>query len=124
MERKDMENVLNNLFSKGMEVNLEDETFDIIKIDSSERISCKNFSDWITIFAEEGNIHPLDKEKFLNSFNIDVLRDKICQFPYKVKYRRHVKDGIYIPVMAFMIESSKSLPNKKIMLLGIIPLNT
>lgn len=120
MERQDMANVLQALFTKGMEINLEDESFEIIKIDSDEKICCKHFTDWINIFIDEGNIEEKDVEKVKNFLSIENMK-KLKGMDY-INYHRFAGvelggEKIFINVSAILIPSVK----ENIVLLGIIP---
>lgn len=123
MERQDMVNVLNSIFTKGILINLNDETFEILKEDGTWNERCTHFSDWINIFIDEGNIHPSYIETVKNTLNIEHM--KLVKTPRYINYRRFagVVDGVktYIRVTAILIPSVLSTEENPVMLLGIIP---
>lgn len=120
MERQDMANILNVLFTKGIEVNTEDETFEIVKLATEETTRCSNFTDWINIFIDEGNVEEQDIEKVKNFLSIENMK-KLKNMDF-INYRRFAGielggDKIFINVSAILMPSVK----ENIVLLGIIP---
>lgn len=120
-----MVNVLHFLFMKGIEINLDDESFEIIKIRSGESKSCKNISDWINIFVEEGNVHPDDIESFLRFNNVDNFRTHFnnSDKPLTFKYRRRLGSE-WESVMTLVTKSCKWSDQNPRIIMGIMSLNT
>lgn len=69
----DTEHLLKKNYIKVLEVNLATDEFTALCLDKDERISGTTFTDWVRIFAEEGNIAKEMCDRYYNFFNINTL---------------------------------------------------
>lgn len=118
-----MINVLHFLFIKGVEINLNDETFKIIKIKNGETTSCNNISDWFSIFVTEGNVSPNDIINFLTFHNVGYLKEhfKNSDIPITLNYSRR-NGNSWEPVKSIVTKSVKWTEDNPIVVLGIMPI--
>lgn len=95
--------ILNAAFTKIMKVNCVTGEFAIYKKNNDEPILSSNFFDWIEIFAEEGNIHDSDKEKYINFYD---LRNIAAGTPTQsCEYKRRA-GARWTTVRAIIVKSS------------------
>lgn len=86
--------VLTTLYIKILKINITDDSFTIIDMDSNEKKSERGFaehiSDWLSGFAKSGQVHPEDSEDFLFKTDLNFMREyfKIGKTELLITYRR------------------------------------
>lgn len=72
--------MLSNTYQKILRINLTTDSHEDLKLDDSEITPEKGFSEnisqWLTGFAETGQVHPNDREAYLLFTNINSLREQ------------------------------------------------
>lgn len=97
--QKDAHKALCDLYTKILKINVTDDSYQIINMDMAEQTEEKGFADsiseWLTSFAEYGNVHSDDLEEYLKLTNIQYLRDYFAgdKTSLHVIYRRKFADG-------------------------------
>lgn len=84
IEHSELVKIVNATFTKIMKV-FSDNTFIIFKKNEGEQVLRYNFSDWIKIFMDDGNVHEDDKEKYLDFYNyerimLDAQPIQMCEY--------------------------------------------
>ncbi|MCQ2535777.1 MAG: diguanylate cyclase, partial [Lachnospiraceae bacterium] len=87
-------------YIKILSVNLSEDNYRIIKTNESEMKKDKGYSDesiskWLTLFAQSGQVHPEDKDRFIEKTNLDYLRRYFEKHDddFTLIYRRKIEDG-------------------------------
>lgn len=86
--------VLTSLYIKILKINITEDSFTIIDMDSNEKTLEKGFSnhisEWLSGFAKSGQVHPEDSEDFLFKTDLNFMRDyfKIGKTELMIIYRR------------------------------------
>lgn len=94
-----------DLYAKILKINITRDLYYIVKVDTSEKVEDKGFSDtisgWFTGFAKSGMIHSDDISEFLSKTNIDYLRKYFYEGESRLSiyYRRQLPNGITNVVM-------------------------
>ncbi len=97
-----------NLYTKILKINLTDDSYSIINMDTNEKTAEKGFSDkiseWLKGFAETGHVHEDDMEEYVKKTDINYLKDyfKHDKTSISIFYRRKYEEG-YKQVMMEMI---------------------
>ena len=89
---------LSAIYYKILKINLDDDSFEIIKASDEERMRYEHLakiSDWWRMFAEDGNIHPGDIDEYKAFTDIDSLRRTFTgsDITLSCRYRRKSNDG-------------------------------
>lgn len=97
----DTSKLLLSAYIKVLRLNLTDETFDEVKVISSDLDINSGYStniyEWMSGFAVSGGVHPDDIKKFLDFCNIERLRQEFSSGKETVslRYRRRVNDSFH-----------------------------
>lgn len=79
-------------YYKALKVNLTEDSYTVITDDFEEQAGSGSLSRWLGEFAEQGRVHPDDRERFLNSTDIRFLRAFFLRrdrtSPFVFSYRR------------------------------------
>lgn len=89
-------NVLSSIYYKILKINLTKDSFNIIKMQDEERAAFSpeitKISQWWTVFAESGNVHPEEMDIYKEFTDIDRLKEHFRADPTKesCRYRRKI----------------------------------
>ncbi|MCR4745791.1 MAG: sensor domain-containing diguanylate cyclase [Lachnospiraceae bacterium] len=76
---KDAHSALYKLYSKILKIDISNDTYQIIDMDSMEQTAEKGFSDkissWLSEFGKLGQVYPDDLQEYLNRTDIQFMRD-------------------------------------------------
>jgi len=94
----DAHKALCNLYTKILNVNLTDDSYQIVNIDESERNQeefATSISEWLSSFGKSGRVHPEDLEEYLRKTDINYLKDYFLNNDktLQIFYRRKYDDG-------------------------------
>lgn len=117
----DTERLLKAYYTKVLEVDLNADTFHALCLDQDERIASTAFTDWIRIFADEGNVPEAEKERFIEAFNrlslIELMKTKDT---VTINYlRKSQKNKCYYITEAEIFRSTKWSENNPIVIVAI-----
>lgn len=88
-----------NLYTKILKINITDDTYSIVNMDSSEQTAEKGFADtissWLTGFGKSGQVHEDDLESYLQRTDLVFLREYFMKHKssISIQYRRKYADG-------------------------------
>lgn len=109
-------------YTKILKVNLSDDTYKIIQIDSCEKSSefgfAENISDWLRNFGLAGQVHPNDLDNYLAQTNIDYLRNYFrsgCS-TLGIFYRRRSAFGYDAVMMEILKAADYTAANQNVFL--------
>lgn len=124
----DASKLLLSAYIKVLRINLTDETFDEIKVVSSDIDTSAGYStniyQWMSGFAFSGGVYPDDVDRYLDFCNIDQLRKKFASGKdvLSIRYRRKAGDA-YRYVRMSIRKSASYEEDKQIVLLTIEDIN-
>lgn len=111
-----------NLYTKILKINLTNDSYTIVNMDTSEQTQEKGFSnkisEWLHGFGKSGQVHSEDLAEYLEKTDINYLREyfKHDKTSISVFYRRKYSDG-YKQVMMEMIPADDfSINNQSLFL--------
>lgn len=99
------------LYTKILKINVTEDTFQIVNMDTEEKTVEKGFDDkiskWLSNFGTSGQVHPEDLEDYLAKTSLEYISSyfKRNQKPLAVFYRRKFTEG-YKRVMMEMIPAN------------------
>ena len=111
-----------NLYTKILKVNITDDTYTIVNMDSSEMTSEKGFADtisaWLTGFGKSGQVHKDDIEGYLRKTDLEYLREyfKEGKTYISIQYRRKYADGFKQVAMDMIPADDYSVENQTLFL--------
>lgn len=94
-----------DLYTKILKVNITRDIYHIVKVDVSEKVQDRGFSEtisgWLSGFAKSGMVHSDDVSEFLRQTEINYLRRYFSEGKCRLSicYRRQFPDGISNAVM-------------------------
>lgn len=100
--------VLCTLYTKILKLNLNSETYQVIKVSENEKSADKGFSDniftWLHDFGTTGQVHKDDLENYLEKVSPEYLRAffKDGKNSLSIPYRRNI-DGVYHDTIMEMV---------------------
>lgn len=109
--QKDVHAALCALYTKILKINITEDSYQIVNIDSSEHVSADKvpakLSDWFLFFAENGNVHTDDLQEYLNKTSLVYIKHYFAdkQNDLKIFYRRKY-DNDYKQVMMEIIRAN------------------
>lgn len=111
----DTEKLLGKAYVKVLRANLNTEEFRALCLREDERIEGEKLSDWIEIFANEGNIREDDRNDFLHV--ISIPRMKACD-SLSFDYHRLI-NGKFVPVRLEMFKSTEWTEDNPIVIIAV-----
>ncbi len=111
-----------NLYTKILKVNITDDTYSIVNMDTSEQTSEKGFADtisgWLTGFGKSGQVHKDDLDVYLEKTGLDYLRSyfKEGKTSISIQYRRKYDDGFKLVAMDMIPADDYSNDNQTLFL--------
>ncbi|MBQ0051811.1 MAG: diguanylate cyclase [Treponema sp.] len=120
--QQDAHKALCELYTKILKINLTEDSYQIINMDTSEQTSEKGFSDsiseWLSSFGKSGQVHPEDLEEYLRltelSFMQDYFRKK--KNSLHIFYRRKYEDGFKQVMMEIVTANDYADNNQSLFL--------
>lgn len=109
--QKDAHKALCELYTKILKINITNDTYQIVNMDSGEQVKEMGFSDkiseWLENFGKMGLVHPDDLSEYLKTTNIHYMRDYFegNKTSLHVFYRRRFGDD-YKQVMMELIPAN------------------
>lgn len=97
--RKEAHVALCELYTKILKINITDDTFQMVNVETSEQTVEKGFSNtisgWLSGFGKTGQVHPDDLEDYLAKTNLDYMREyfKRDKTSLTFFYRRKFPEG-------------------------------
>lgn len=113
-------NAICDSYTKIIKVNLTDDSFEIIRAEESELNADRGYSYtvsvWLKEFANTGNIHPEDRERYLKYTDIAYLRDyfRAGNKRYTLTYRRKINNDFCKVMMECITAPDYSDNNQKL----------
>lgn len=112
-----------NLYIKILKINLTEDSFSVVNMDSSEKTKEKGFNDkisqWLYGFGKSGQVHEEDLENYLMKTDIEYLKDYFKQGKSSISiiYRRKFSDDSYKhAIMEFIPADDYSHSNQSMFL--------
>lgn len=118
----DAHKALCNLYTKILKINITDDTYSVINMDSSEQTKEKGFSnsisEWLRSFAEAGQVHEEDLKEYLQYTEINYIRDFFAgnKTSLHIFYRRKFEDGFKQVMMEIIPTDDYSDDNQSLFL--------
>ncbi len=110
-------------YIKILRVNLTDDSFDIIKTNSTELSEHKGYhtesiSQWLYSFAISGQVHPEDMDHYIQRTSLDFLRNFFAEEnrSYALHYRRAIGDDFRHVLMEMIPTKSFTKDNLEVFL--------
>jgi len=109
-------------YTKILKVNLATDDFTVMMMDESERTEEKGFrttiSEWLKAFADAGQVHPEDKEKYLEGTDLNYMKDyfKKENKILTIRYRRMTNNVFQDSIMDIIPVSNYSESNQIVFL--------
>ncbi len=110
-------------YIKILRINLSDDSFDIIKTNSTELSESKGFhtesiSQWLYSFAVSGQVHPEDREHYIERTNLEFLRKFFAEEnrSYALHYRRAIGNDFRHVLMEMIPTKSFTEDNQELFL--------
>lgn len=122
--QRDAHVALCDLYTKILKINLTDNSYQIVNVDSEEKKEEKGFSDilsdWLNEFAASGRVHPEDLQDFIDKVNIENLSRyfKNNKKVFRAFYRRQSVNG-YRKVMLEIIPANDYTDNSQTLFLYV-----
>ncbi|MCR5272133.1 MAG: sensor domain-containing diguanylate cyclase [Lachnospiraceae bacterium] len=91
---QDAHRVLCESYTKIMKINISDDTYQIINMDTNEKTDERGFSDklstWLTLFGTNGQVHPDDLQEYLDKTDLNFMREYFVgnKSSLRIFYRR------------------------------------
>ncbi len=114
--------VLCSLYTKILKINITDDSFTIINMDTSEQIKEMGYSDkiseWLSGFAKSGNVHPDDLSEYEKNTSIDFIKNYFEQNKTSliIQYRRKYGDEFKYVIMEMIPAGDYSADNQSLFL--------
>ncbi len=111
-----------NLYTKILKINITEDSYTIVRMDTSEQTSEKGFastiSAWLTGFGKSGQVHPDDLDGYLKKTNLDYLSEyfKEGKTSISIQYRRKYTDGFKQVAMEMIPADDYSAENQTLFL--------
>lgn len=111
-----------NLYTKILKINITDDTYTIVRMDTSEQMAEKGFADtisgWLTGFGKSGQVHEDDLEGYLKKTDLGYLREyfKDGKTSVSIQYRRKYDDGFKQVAMEMIPADDYSADNQTLFL--------
>lgn len=109
--QQDAHKALCNLYTKILKINVTDDSYQIINMDTSEQTLDKGFSDkiseWLASFGTIGQVHPDDLDEYLSKTNLEYMKQYFAgnKTSLHIFYRRKYEDT-YKQVMMEIIPAN------------------
>lgn len=120
--QKDAHKALCDLYTKILKINLTDDTYQVVNMDTSEQTAEKGFTDgisqWLKSFGESGQVHPDDLQEYLKHTDLDYIRNYFIgnKTSLHVFYRRKYDDGFKQVMMEIIPAGDYSESNQSLFL--------
>ncbi len=111
-----------NLYTKILKINITDDTYSIVNMDTSERTAEKGFADtisaWLIGFGKSGQVHKDDLEGYLKKTDLEYLREYFNggKTSISIQYRRKYADGFKQVAMDMIPADDYSAENQTLFL--------
>ncbi len=111
---QDAHRALCEMYSKILKINISDDSYQIIYMDTREQTTEKGFSDkissWLTSFGLSGQVHPDDLQEYLNKTDIQFMRSYFAENNKVLRsfYRRKYEEGFKAAMMEIIPASDYS----------------
>ncbi len=108
---QDVHRALCELYTKILKINISDDTYQIVNMETEEQTVEEGFSDqlstWLTSFGTRGQVHPDDLQEYLHKTDLQFMRDYFAEnkTSLSIFYRRGYEDG-YKPAMMEIVPAS------------------
>lgn len=125
IDRRGQRNAHDALFAfytKILKINITDDSYQIISMDSSEQIKemgfNKNISAWLHDFGKSGQVHPEDLESYLSKTELNYLKNFFLtgKRVFSLSYRRKVADSFKKVVMDIIPTNEYTHENQSLFL--------
>jgi len=96
--QKDAHKALCELYTKILKINISNDSYEIINMDTDEQSMDKGFaekiSEWLQSFGESGQVHPDDLQEYLELTNLEYMQNyfKTDKTSLHIFYRRKFND--------------------------------
>lgn len=120
--QQDAYEVLCNSYTKVLKVNLSEDSFSIIQMDSNEKNEVKGYNEkiskWLHDFGTSGQVHKEDIDEYLNRTDINYIRNyfEAGNKVLGIQYRRKIGDEFHKVMMEMIPSKDYSESNKLIYL--------
>lgn len=122
--QQDAHKALCELYTKILKINMTNDSYQIINMNSDEQIEEKGFSntisEWLRRFGESGQVHPDDLEDYLKHTNLEYMKDYFSgnKTSLHIFYRRRYGD-IYKRVMMEAVPANDYSENNQSLFLYV-----
>ena len=113
-----------SLYTKILKINITDDTYSIVKMDSSEKTTEMGFADtisgWLSGFGKSGQVHNDDLDVYLKKTDLENLRTYFNsgKTSISIQYRRKYPDGFKQVAMDMIPADDYSAENQTLFLYG------
>lgn len=120
--QKDAHKALCDLYTKILKINVTDDSYQIINMDTSEQTEAMGFtyniSNWLKSFGEKGNVHPDDLPEYLRLTDIQYLKSYFAgnKTSLHIIYRRKYNDGFKQVMMEIIPANDYSIDSQSLFL--------
>lgn len=111
-----------NLYTKILKVNITEDSYTIVRMDTSEQTAEKGFSStisaWLHGFGKSGQVHEDDLEEYLKKTDLNYLREYFREgkTSISIQYRRKYADGFKQVAMDMIPANDYSAENQTLFL--------
>ncbi|MCQ2082731.1 MAG: sensor domain-containing diguanylate cyclase [Lachnospiraceae bacterium] len=111
-----------NLYTKILKINITEDTYSIVNMDTSEQTTEKGFADtisgWLSGFGKSGQVHEDDLEEYLTKTDLVYLRRYFNEgkTSISIQYRRKYSDGFKQVAMDMIPADDYSAENQTLFL--------